>query len=75
MVSDITQPLSEEHAQFELSCDMPRLCPISWAMVEATAMGFVLWSFVKKKNIKCHYIIHHNQRFLSNIRKVKCLIY
>lgn len=40
--------------QPEVSWDMPRLWPISWAMVEAMPNGFLLWSWLTAPELPVH---------------------
>lgn len=40
--------------QPEVSWDMPRLWPISWAMVEAMPIGFLLWSWLTAPELPVH---------------------
>ena len=54
-LSAITQfPLYDgPHTQPASSWDKPKLCPISWAMVEARPMGLSWWSW-KRNAAECH---------------------
>lgn len=40
----------EPHVQSGVSWERPKLCPISWAIVEARPIGFSLWSWRRKMN-------------------------
>lgn len=40
----------EPHVQSGASWERPKLCPISWAIVEARPIGFSWWSWRRKRN-------------------------